>query len=598
MATRVGIELSAAACRIVEIDGAGSTGGRPLETRVRSYAVLPFGGAEMSARLVGLRQSEAAVIVWGMRGVHHPAEVSGGYDRMRSEALASARQAGIPTDGMLADIAAADPRNTGAGRRSVMAAMAAADQVSLALRPIIDAGLRVRSVTTPAGALASLARLRTDRSTPELVEAYVALEETATAVALVRDRALIAARELRWGYMDDGAAMPQPRRREDIAARLVVDLAALGATSGLKLSSMGQIAICGGLSDLRSMTTSIMEVVDAEVEPLDAMFGIDEVRLPEPADDFRERSAELRLAWAVAADWPGPINLMRHRQRRARRTALARAAVVAGVGLGIGAGWLIQRGPWWQTTFDTARPALLRAVTRATPPPPATVAPASPALRVAPAAPALAPPTPPPSATPPPAQTQPTPTSTPPTATPAPRPSAIPAPVPVPAPTAAPPMQSPPSDPTKPVTTAPPAVAPRPALPPPAAAVPKAVQLPQPAPVPPTAQTPVARSSPTRPMPEPEPAPTPQPRVAVSRPQILQGLSGRERPEAPPTPFDAVLGSILYSPDRKLALIDGRIVGSGDEVKGARVVDITPGGVTLRDSQGRLRTLVLAAPGK
>jgi len=54
-----------------------------------------------------------------------------------------------------------------------------------------------------------------------------------------------------------------------------------------------------------------------------------------------------------------------------------------------------------------------------------------------------------------------------------------------------------------------------------------------------------------------------------------------------------VLGTILYSPDRRLAIIDGRIVGPGDDVRGARVVDITPDAVLLRDAQGRLRRLPL-----
>jgi hypothetical protein len=58
-------------------------------------------------------------------------------------------------------------------------------------------------------------------------------------------------------------------------------------------------------------------------------------------------------------------------------------------------------------------------------------------------------------------------------------------------------------------------------------------------------------------------------------------------------PFDAVLGTILYSPDRKLAIVNGRIVGPGDEVNGARIVDITQSTVLLRDAQGRLRSLTL-----
>jgi hypothetical protein len=60
-------------------------------------------------------------------------------------------------------------------------------------------------------------------------------------------------------------------------------------------------------------------------------------------------------------------------------------------------------------------------------------------------------------------------------------------------------------------------------------------------------------------------------------------------------PFDAVLGTILYSPDRKLAIIDGRIVGPGDQIRGARIVDITPGSVVLRGSDGRLRLLTMAS---
>jgi hypothetical protein len=58
-------------------------------------------------------------------------------------------------------------------------------------------------------------------------------------------------------------------------------------------------------------------------------------------------------------------------------------------------------------------------------------------------------------------------------------------------------------------------------------------------------------------------------------------------------PFEAVLGSILYSPDRKLAIVDGGIVGPGDEVRGARIVDITPNAVILRDGRGRLWRLGL-----
>jgi len=60
-----------------------------------------------------------------------------------------------------------------------------------------------------------------------------------------------------------------------------------------------------------------------------------------------------------------------------------------------------------------------------------------------------------------------------------------------------------------------------------------------------------------------------------------------------PLPFEAALGTILYGADRKLAIIDGRIVQVGDEVRGARVVEITQNSVFFRDRQGRLRRLSL-----
>jgi hypothetical protein len=67
----------------------------------------------------------------------------------------------------------------------------------------------------------------------------------------------------------------------------------------------------------------------------------------------------------------------------------------------------------------------------------------------------------------------------------------------------------------------------------------------------------------------------------------------RAPPSEAAVPFDALLGTVLYSPDRKLAIIDGRIVAPGDEVRGARVIDITHGTVTLRDGQGRIHKLTM-----
>jgi hypothetical protein len=59
-------------------------------------------------------------------------------------------------------------------------------------------------------------------------------------------------------------------------------------------------------------------------------------------------------------------------------------------------------------------------------------------------------------------------------------------------------------------------------------------------------------------------------------------------------PLDASLEAILYSPDRRLAMVNGQIVQIGDVVRGARVLDITSTMVLLRDGEGRSRVLSLA----
>ena len=102
---------------------------------------------------------------------------------------------------------------------------------------------------------------------------------------------------------------------------------------------------------------------------------------------------------------------------------------------------------------------------------------------------------------------------------------------------------------------------------------------------------PPARPVVQRPLPEPEPVRPPVPRQ-VPPPSAVRASAGTPAAEVP-IPFEGTLGSILYSADRKLAIVDGRIVQVGDEVRGARVVEITPNSVLFRDGQGRLRRLGL-----
>ncbi|MCU1384948.1 MAG: hypothetical protein JWL71_3645 [Acidobacteria bacterium] len=599
MATRIGIELSPAACRIVEIEGHLPWRRSGGDTRVRSFAILPPSGPEVRAKLASLRRRQAAVVVWGGRSEHRQVMVTAGsYESMRAEAMAALGAAGVPTTRVWADIAPATPPDDRAVRRPVVVSMASASHLAEALQPVREAGIRVRTVTTPAVALGSLGRLRRALAVPGAIESYVALDERVTCIALVRNGVLLAARELPWGFVDEDYAHSQPRSRDDLTARLATAIGGFVAGIGAGPTDVGQVCVCGALPELRSMSALLMERLDVEVEPLDSLFGIDPARLPEPADEFRERGAELRLAWAAAADWPAAINLLRARKRRESKAWLARAAVVAGAAAGLG-------GSWWVVEHGRLRP-VPSAPSIAANTPPRDRAPATkPALRVTgPVMPPAADVTKPPVMVPPlGAVRQPPAVTTPLVAGPKPV-VATPPPVAVPKPA----VTSPPAAVAKPAVTSPPAaiakspVTPRPTAAPPAAVETRVAVVPSP----PVVERPpvVVRRPPVAvrpPVLTPAPPAAEEPPVVAPSPERREPAAARMRPGPAPeaaVPFDAVLGTILYSADRQLAIVDNRIVGVGDEVRGARVVEITAGAVMLRDPQGRLRRLALGAGGR
>ena len=671
MATRVGIELSPAACRIIEIEGRLPWVRRAPETRVLSFEVLPPAGPETRAKLEALRKRSVAVVVWGVPTDHRQVIVTNrSYETMRREALAALASAGIDTRGVLADIAPTTKGKDRSLRRPVTVALAASAPIMAALASLTNLGIRVRSVLTPAAALTSLARTRRTFAVAESIEAYVALDTTTTCIALVRDGALITARELSWGYVDD-AGRAEPRRLDDIVGRLAGELSEFFGAIGASASAVSQVCVCGGLPELRSMTARLTEKLDIEVEPLDSLYGLDPEPLFERADDFQERCAELRVAWAAATDWPPAINLLRARKRQATKTALSRAAIIAGAAAGLGIGWQVQQSAWWRSrtpkptvrTASNVRPpvaarppvAPTKQPAPATPPvaptkqpapatPPVTVtkqpAPAPPPVTAmkpaAPASPSVTatkPPTfapPPVTAMKPAAPASPSVTATKPP-TPAPPPlTATKPPMPAPPPVTAmkpaapaspsvtatkpPTPASPPVTATKLPTLAPPPVAkaaPLPAVQPPTRASdaarrePERVQTPRtetkPAPADAAASTATLRTAPIVAPPQARPQPAaPPPSVAREEDVRPEPASRRQAPARTLPPeialsFEASLGTILYSSDRKLAIIDGRIVGVGDEVRGARVIDIMPTAVFLRDVHGKLRRLTVAA---
>jgi hypothetical protein len=71
------------------------------------------------------------------------------------------------------------------------------------------------------------------------------------------------------------------------------------------------------------------------------------------------------------------------------------------------------------------------------------------------------------------------------------------------------------------------------------------------------------------------------------------------RPDARQAPLKEALpkvDSILIDQDRRLALIDGAIVGVGDTVAGRVVVQIERDAVVLREPSGRIVRVRLRAP--
>ena len=162
LATLIGIELSPSACRIVEIDGRSAWRVSPAETRVRSCTVLPATGPATQAHFASLRGRTAAVVVWGAESTHRQVMVTdGSYEAMRVEGGGGAggrRPAACRAPGPTSRRRHAEPADP--RRRPVVVALASGPALSAALQPLIDAGIRVRTVMTPAMALGSLARLR------------------------------------------------------------------------------------------------------------------------------------------------------------------------------------------------------------------------------------------------------------------------------------------------------------------------------------------------------------------------------------------------------------------------------------------------------
>src|SRR5579872_2878660 len=105
MATYLGIDLSPAGCRVIELERP-RTARSGLTTRVTSFALLPTNSPAAREKLRTLSGRPAAVVVWHVRSHHRQLMVAAdSYERMRSEARAALREVGIGDAGTLTALA-------------------------------------------------------------------------------------------------------------------------------------------------------------------------------------------------------------------------------------------------------------------------------------------------------------------------------------------------------------------------------------------------------------------------------------------------------------------------------------------------------------
>jgi hypothetical protein len=141
------------------------------------------------------------------------------------------------------------------GRRQTGYAAVSAEELAARLQPLIEAGVRVDSATTPALAHASLVRQRRD-VLPDAVVAVLSVNAQATAITVVCGNVVLFARELPWGGETDQQGRDQDSpARAAFASRIAAELRrSLVYVRQSQKADVGRVLVCGDLFDLRSLT--------------------------------------------------------------------------------------------------------------------------------------------------------------------------------------------------------------------------------------------------------------------------------------------------------------------------------------------------------
>jgi hypothetical protein len=313
MPSRTGIELLPHACRIVEVASRTRLrgGGAHDAPRVRAFREIRYSAAEPDAIAGELRDAlqglerRSCVAIWGLRSTHQafllppaaPADL---------EAIARREARSVP--GGLPAAPLADAITLGAlrdGRRQTGYAAVSAEELRARLQPLIQVGVNVESVTTPALAHAALVRQRR-ALLPDAVLAVLSVNAQATAITVVHGGAVLFARELPWGDQTDrrGSA-DEAAHRAAFTARIVSELRrSLVYVRQNQKAEVTRVLVCGDLFDLRSLTGPLVSELGLDVETLDVGDDLDLSKLAEPSDGFRSRLGSWRTALALAAETP------------------------------------------------------------------------------------------------------------------------------------------------------------------------------------------------------------------------------------------------------------------------------------------------------
>ena len=348
---RTGIELLPHACRIVEVASRSRLFGGPAPgpPRVRAFREVPYSAVDPDALTAELRQSmkgrarRASVAVWGLRSSHQalllPPAAPGD---LQAVARREARTApgGLPSPPLADAVVAGALRD---GRRQTGYVAVSADELRARIQPLVDAGISIESVTTPALAHASLVGQRR-ALLPDAVVAVLSVNAHATAITVVHGGVVLFARELPWGAETDRPAETQDiPGRAAFASRIAAELRrSLVYLRQHQKEDVSRVLVCGDLSDLRSLTGPLVHELGLDVETLDVGDDLDLSKLPEPSDSLRSRLGAWRTALALAADPAAPPGLRSQEARlRAIPSALAqRIAAAAAAGILITAvGW-------------------------------------------------------------------------------------------------------------------------------------------------------------------------------------------------------------------------------------------------------------------